>query len=124
MRGDDTAAEAAAKKAKEAEVGKALDEKKAAAKKAKDSEDPVKKMVAAKVLYDKNLRAATDLLTFIETDDSWINSIAFSPDSQSLAAAGAGTVLRLFDLATRQVTREIEGNDDCIYCLAFSPDGK
>ena len=29
-------------------------------------------MVAAKVLYDKNLRAATDLLAFIETDDSWI----------------------------------------------------
>ena len=39
---------------------------------AKEAEDPVKKVVAAKVLYDKNLRAATDLLAFIETDDSWI----------------------------------------------------
>ena len=76
MRGGDTADEAAAKKAAEAEA-KALEDKKAAAKKAKATlgvvnDDPVKKMVAAKVLYDKNLRAATDLLAFIETDDSWI----------------------------------------------------
>lgn len=56
-----------------------------------------------------------------------INSVqacAFSPDSRTLAVAGAGSPVRFFDLATGKERLSCEGVKVHIYRIAFSPDGK
>jgi WD40 repeat protein/serine/threonine protein kinase len=50
-------------------------------------------------------------------------SVAFSPDSQQVAAAGEEGVIRVWDVATGEVTSTFRGHTDTIYSLAFSPNG-
>ena len=50
-------------------------------------------------------------------------AIAFSPDSKTLAVAGASGPIRLFDAATGKEQLACEGLKAHIYCIAFSPDG-
>jgi RNA polymerase sigma factor (sigma-70 family) len=60
------------------------------------------------------------------------NNMAFSPDGKLMACAGRGTtaadanagVIRLYDLATGEVVRELRGTKSMIAGLVFSPDGK
>ena len=53
---------------------------------------------------------------------------AFSPDGKTLAAAGAGRVVRLWDVADPAhpvpVGQPLTGPSNTIYSVAFSPDGK
>jgi hypothetical protein len=49
---------------------------------------------------------------------------AFSPDSKTLAVAGASSPIRFYDLATGQERLSCEGLRVHIYRIAFSPDGK
>lgn len=51
-------------------------------------------------------------------------AIAFSPDSKTLAVAGASSPIRLYDLATGQERLACEGIRVHIYEIVFSPDGK
>ena len=57
-----------------------------------------------------------------------VRAIAFSHDGKLLAAAGglparSGEVL-IWDVEQRKLLRSIHGHSDCIYGVAFSPDGK
>src|SRR5262249_6349853 len=60
------------------------------------------------------------------------NNMAFSPDGKGMACAGRGTtaadansgVIRLYDLATGEVVRELRGVKSMIAGLVFSPDGR
>jgi WD40 repeat protein len=52
-----------------------------------------------------------------------IESVAFSPDGETLASAGADQVVLLWDVRTRQVRRTIQGYTTDICAVAFSPDG-
>ncbi|MDE2927861.1 MAG: hypothetical protein OXT71_15810 [Acidobacteriota bacterium] len=56
-----------------------------------------------------------------------VRSVAFSRDGSRLAS-GAGMPsrfgeIKIWDPATRQLVRSWEGHTDCIYSVAFSPDG-
>jgi WD40 repeat protein len=52
------------------------------------------------------------------------NGLAFDPSGRTLAAGGPGEAVRLYDVTTRQLVRELRGADDGVSCLAFSPDGR
>lgn len=61
--------------------------------------------------------------------DTWVTSLAFSPDGKTLAAGGGQTLLyrpgsvTLWDPSTGQLTGELEGHDSAVWAVAFSPDG-
>ncbi len=60
---------------------------------------------------------------FPETIDSAF-TVAFSPDSTKLAAAGADRAVRIWEVATGKDLMTIEDHADWIFDLAWSPDGK
>ena len=54
-----------------------------------------------------------------------VRAVAFSPDGKTLAAAGglaarSGEV-KLWDVASKQLTKTLLGHTDCIYGMDFSP---
>jgi len=57
----------------------------------------------------------------------YVRSIAFSPDSKMIAAAGGAPQsegeIKIWDVQSRQPVRTIQGHKDCIYSVAWSPDG-
>ena len=50
-------------------------------------------------------------------------ALAFSPDGQTLASAGACRTIRLWDPVTGQELLSLDGNLGQVNALAFSPDG-
>ncbi len=57
-------------------------------------------------------------------DSSWVYSIAFSPDSRWLATAIDNMTVRVWDVATGSVIRDLKGGKRSVLYMAFSPDGK
>jgi len=55
---------------------------------------------------------------------SWVYSLAFTPDGQTLASGGWDEWIRFWDVETGQAGHVLEGHKSEVYCLAFSPDGK
>lgn len=53
-----------------------------------------------------------------------IFAVAFSPDSRTVACAGADRAIRVFRVETGELLCTIEDHADWIFDLAFSPDGK
>jgi WD40 repeat protein len=51
-------------------------------------------------------------------------SVAIDPDSRWLAAGGMHGSLGIWDIATGELLRRIDGHKDRVLSLAFSPDGK
>ncbi len=59
-----------------------------------------------------------------ETGFSPLSTVAFSPDGRFVAAAGADTSVRVWDLQTRSEVRDLRGSTDWVTSVAFSPDGR
>ena len=53
-----------------------------------------------------------------------VNSVAFSPDGKMFASGSADFDVRIWDVATGQVVRELHGHSGGVRSLAFSPDGQ
>ena len=54
-----------------------------------------------------------------------VESVAFSPDGQTLASASSDHTVRLWDVVTRQPLGEpLSGHSDSVYSVVFSPDGQ
>jgi WD40 repeat protein len=51
-------------------------------------------------------------------------SVAFSPDGQRLATAGRDRTVKVWDAATGQEARTLQGHTGAVTSVAFSPDGK
>ena len=78
----------------------------------------------AVLLYDRPTQKVMSTLGPVENP---INSLAFSPDSKRLAAAegtsGEQGLVRIWTIGQAE-SRTIEGHEDSIYAVAFSPSGE
>lgn len=54
---------------------------------------------------------------------SFVADVAFSPDGNVLAAASGDGIIRLWDVATGTLHRELHGHVGAVLSIAFSPDG-
>jgi WD40 repeat protein len=53
-----------------------------------------------------------------------VYDLAFSPDGKLLATCGYDRLIKLWDVATGKLVRELKDHSDAVYGVAFSPDGK
>ncbi len=53
-----------------------------------------------------------------------VNSVAFSPDSTTLASASDDKTIKLWNIASGEEIRTLEGHSNWIWAVAFSPDSK
>jgi dipeptidyl aminopeptidase/acylaminoacyl peptidase len=77
---------------------------------------PIKKGESSKV---RQLKPVARLTSF----NSWVTSLAFSPDDQILAV-GVKDGIQLIDVESKSVKRELTTKSGQVRALAFSPDGK
>ena len=55
---------------------------------------------------------------------SWVRSVAFSPDGQTLASGSRDDTVKLWDVDTGQEKASLTGHTSSVYSVAFSPDGQ
>ncbi|MCS6864278.1 MAG: WD40 repeat domain-containing protein [Gemmataceae bacterium] len=58
------------------------------------------------------------------TSTAPLSTVAFSPDGRFVAAAGADSVVRIWDIQTKSEVRTLRGHTDWITSIAFSPNGR
>lgn len=60
---------------------------------------------------------------FWQASDTWIRTLAFSPDGHILASAGNDGILTLWDWETAKALHTLKGDGGSVYAIAFSPEG-
>jgi hypothetical protein len=60
----------------------------------------------------------------LEGHDHLVTTVAFSPDSKTVASGLLDKTIRLFDVITGKERQKLKGYDDFVSAVAFSPDGK
>ncbi len=71
----------------------------------------------------KRWTAQTHWQDFVGHDGA-VSALAVHPDGQLLASAGVDGLVRIWDVATGQLVRTLEGHNDIALTVAFSPDGR
>ena len=72
-------------------------------------------------LYDARTYEEIALLT---GHTGWVQAVAFSPDSMTLASVSLDRTVRIWDAKTGQYRTTLYGHENFVYSVAFSPDGK
>jgi tricorn protease-like protein len=78
----------------------------------KDAKDKTAQEAAAR-LQPRTLEGHTGL----------VHSVAFSPDSRTLASGGMDHTIKLWNVTSGQVVMNLQGHAGAIWSVAFSPDG-
>ena len=69
-----------------------------------------------------DIRTGENQLT-LEGYTGKVNSLAFSPEGDTLAVGGKDNVIRFWDSHTGVLRQTLEGHSREVYSLAYSPDG-
>lgn len=80
--------------------------------------------VTGKLRRTIEARQEQDVATATPTMDAKLFAAAFSPDGQTIAIAGEDRAIRLYDVATGEPGRVLEGHQRSIFSIDWSPDGK
>ena len=67
---------------------------------------------------------ALSLLRTLTGHTSFVVSVTFSPDGQTLASGSSDHTIKLWNLATSKVLRTFTGHTEPVISVAFSPDGQ
>jgi len=54
---------------------------------------------------------------------SWLWQVAFSPDGRTLATSGEDRTIKLWDIASGQLRRTLQGHQGSVVWVSYSPDG-
>ena len=87
------------------------------------SPDGVRLAVASTIgiwLYDAQIGEELDLLT---GHTSGVNSVAFSPDGNTIVSGSLDDTIRLWNAHTGEHIRTLSGHTDLVRSVSFSPDG-
>src|SRR5262249_21010145 len=84
------------------------------------------KLLAAQVRTEKGVSEVKlwDVASGKELHGFEAEGMAFSPDSRMLALVNRTKTVRLFDLASGQYQRILQGHPSQVFRLTFSPDGR
>ncbi len=63
-------------------------------------------------------------LPFRPADSYGLYTVAFSPDGNTLATAGGGDTIRLWNVRTRRQTGQLRGDTEFVVDVVFSPNGR
>ena len=55
---------------------------------------------------------------------SWVQSVAFSPDGQTIASGSCDRTVKLWSVATGECLQTFSGHTSWVQSVAFSPDGQ
>ncbi|MFM6255842.1 MAG: WD40 repeat domain-containing protein, partial [Dolichospermum sp.] len=65
-----------------------------------------------------------NLLQTLTGHSSWVNSLAYSPDGQTLASGSYDNTIKLWNARTGELLQTFTGHSYSVHSLAYSPDGQ
>ncbi|WP_027404612.1 protein kinase domain-containing protein [Aphanizomenon flos-aquae] len=71
-----------------------------------------------------NLSSGISLEKTLEGHSSSVNSVAYSPDGQTLASGSSDTTIKLWNVRTGNILQTFTGHSNGVISVAYSPDGQ
>ncbi|WP_422615951.1 helix-hairpin-helix domain-containing protein, partial [Nodularia spumigena] len=75
---------------------------------------------------NQNLKNSTTgkLLQILQEHCNWVNSVAYSPDGQTLASGSADNTIKIWNVTTGKLLQTLTAHSGSVNSVAYSPDGQ